>query len=84
MDGIGGVEERLRFVVLASRPDPNLTALCREFAISRQTGYVWLKRYRSVGAAGMVDRSRRPHHSPSRTGAEVEARVVALRQQWPD
>lgn len=78
------VEERLRFVVLASRPGAHLTALCREFGVSRQTGYVWLKRYQSAGAAGMVERSRRPHHSPKRTGAEVEAKVVALRQRWPD
>jgi transposase InsO family protein len=78
------VEERLRFVVLASRRQRNLTELCREFQISRQTGYVWLKRYRGGGAREVVDRSRRPLHSPKRTRSEIEQKIVELRQQWPD
>jgi transposase InsO family protein len=78
------VEERLRFVVLASRKQRNLTELCREFEISRQTAYVWLKRYRAGGARAVVDQSRRPLHSPQRTRPEIEQKVVQLRQQWPD
>ena len=35
-------EERLRFVVLASRDEKSMTALCQEFGISRPTGYTWL------------------------------------------
>lgn len=78
------VEERLRFVVLASRKQSSLVALCREFGISRQTGYTWLGRYRAGGASQVVDRSRRPLHSPGRTRLEIEQRIVALRQQRPD
>ena len=78
------VEERLRFVVLASRRERNLTALCREFGISRQTGYTWWKRYQAGGAREVLDRSRRPVHSPQRTRLEIEQKVVELRQQWPD
>jgi transposase InsO family protein len=78
------VEQRLKFVVLASRRQRNLTELCREFEISRQTGYIWLKRYQAGGAREVVDRSRRPLHSPRRTRSEVEEKVVELRRQWPD
>lgn len=78
------VEERLRFVILASRKQSSLVALCREFGISRQTGYRWLERYRAGGASQVVDRSRRPLHSPGRTRLEIEQRIVALRQQRPD
>lgn len=78
------LEERLRFVVLASRREWPVTELCREFGISRQTGYVWLKRYQAGGAREVVDRSRRPLHSPTRTSSEVEQKVVELRQEWPD
>ena len=62
------VEERLRFVVAASRKEKNIAALCREFQISRETGHVWLKRYQAGGSGAVVDRSRRPLHSPARTG----------------
>src|SRR5882762_2360034 len=43
-----------------------------------------LKRYQEGGIAGMQEVSRRPHHSPERTPAEVEQRVVELRRQRPD
>jgi transposase InsO family protein len=78
------VEERLRFVVLASRKERSIAELCREFGISRQTGYTWLKRYAAGGASQVMDRSRRPFHSPGRTRPEMEQRIVKLREQWPD
>lgn len=78
------VEERLRFVVLANRKECCKAELCREFGISRQTGHTWLKRYQAGGAMRVVDRSRRPLHSPDRTQPEIEQRIIELRQQWPD
>lgn len=77
-------EERLRFVVRASQPDCHFSDLCKEFGISRQTGYTWQRRYAEGGASQVSDRSRRPKRSPQRTSAEVESAVVALRQQRPD
>jgi len=61
--------------VRLSREEKSLTELCAEFEISRPTGYGWLKRYQEGGIAGMQEVSRRPHHSPERTPAEVEQRV---------
>jgi transposase-like protein len=77
-------EERLRFVVLASRAGANLSELCREFGISRQTGHVWRKRFQEGGAGRLRDRSRKPCGSPQRTAPEWEQRIVELRRQWPD
>lgn len=77
-------EQRMRFVVAASRREKSLTELCAEFEISRPTAYCWLKRYQAGGIAGMQEASRRPHHSPARTGAGVEQRVVELRRERPD
>ena len=78
------VEQRLQFVVAASRREQGFSSLCRQFGISRQTGYTWLKRYAAGGSSQVVDRSRRPLHSPARTAAEVEQEVIQLRQRWPD
>jgi transposase InsO family protein len=45
-----------------------------ELGISRATGYKWVRRYRAEGAAGLADRSSRPHCSPrSLTQEQVEA-----------
>jgi len=77
-------EQKVWFVVAATRREKSLTALCEEFGISRPTGYLWWKRYAEAGLAGIGERSRRPKQSPQRTAAELERRVVELRQRYPD
>jgi transposase InsO family protein len=74
----------MRFVILASRREKTMRELCEEFEISRPTGYEWLRRYERGGITGVVERSRRPEHSPRRTEGEIEQRIVKLRQQRPD
>ena len=56
-------EQRMRFVILASRREKTMRELCEEFEISRPTGYEWLRRYERGGITGVVERSRRPEHS---------------------
>ena len=77
-------EQRLQFVVLASRKERPVTALCAEFGISRQTGYLWWKRFQQNGLEGVKEHSRRPHHSPARVEREVIEAVIAQRMQRPD
>jgi len=77
-------EQRVRFVVAVSRREKPLAQLCREFEISRPTGYVWSKRYRERGIAGLEEHSRRPQHSPRQTAEVIEQRVIELRSRWPD
>ena len=73
------MEQREEFVGLASAPGANVSGLCRRFGISRTCGYKWLARHRAEGAAGLADRSRRPHVSPKRSAAALEAKVLAVR-----
>ncbi|WP_185922100.1 IS481 family transposase [Streptomyces sp. WAC06614] len=51
------------------------------FQVSHTTASRWAGRYRTLGVAGMSDRSSRPHHQPRRTAAEVEAEVLRLRRE---
>jgi transposase InsO family protein len=80
---VGVQDQRVEFVVRASRGEC-LSSLCREYEITRPTGYLWLKRFREQGVVGVREHSRRPHLSPRRTSAAVEARIVELRRQRPD
>lgn len=75
------MELRREFVELASREGANLRELCRRFGISAPTAYKWLTRHRAGEALG--DRSRKPLESPGKTAAEMEARVIAVRQEHP-
>lgn len=77
-------EQRVEFVVRALRRAESLTDLCREFGISRPTGYRWIERYRAAGVSWIEERSRRPRHSPTQTAPELEARIIALRKVYPD
>jgi transposase InsO family protein len=74
---------RYEFVLLARQPEANVSELCRQYGISRKTGYKWLERFAQGGPAGLEDRARRPHHSPHRTPEAMAQRVVAARQQHP-
>jgi transposase InsO family protein len=74
--------QRIAFVVRAVSGKENFSALCREFEVSRPTGYKWLKRYKANPELGKLeDKSRRPNHSPKRTKAAIERRVLAVRQE---
>jgi len=77
------VDMRAEFCRLALAPGSNVRELCRRFGISPTTGYKWIGLYRRQGCAGLVDRSRRPHDSPARTPAAVEAQVLAERAAHP-
>lgn len=72
---------RLRhdFAELALQQAVPFAELCRRFGISRQTGYIWLKRYKEEGVNGLANRSRRPHTSPTKTQGAIEELVVATR-----
>ena len=72
---------REEFVRLAMQEGANKSELCRRFGVSRPTGQKWIERW-GAGEA-LVDRSRRPHQSPERTGAAIEQQVVQLRREHP-
>ena len=76
------MDQRVEFVLRARQTDETMAALCREYGISRPTGYLWLQRYQQVGSvSGLKEQSRRPGHSPRCSSAEVIAAVLAVRKQ---
>jgi len=77
------VDQRIEFVARAVRGDADISALCREYGISRTTGYRWINRHLETGGFGdLADRSRRPANSPRRTDAVKEERVKELRDRY--
>ena len=77
------MSEKKEFVNLAVAEDANISRLCRRFKVSRKTGYKWLNRFLLEKDAGLADRSRRPHGSPSATSAALEAAVLQVREAHP-
>jgi putative transposase len=62
------------------RPEEG-TSLCREFGISRKTGYKILERFEHCGVEGLSDRARRPHRYANQLPAQVEAAIVAAKHE---
>ena len=75
------VKQQREEFVLSARNCKNFSRLCREFGISRKTGYKWLKRANNGDT--MDDQSRQPKHTPQRTPANIESKVLSVRQQHP-
>ncbi len=72
------LEQRVEFVMRVQGGE-KLATVCREYGISRPTGYLWLRRYDEAGSVtALEDRSRRPKHSPHRTAVEIEEKVLTL------
>lgn len=72
---------RAEFVRRALQGEKSLSALCREYGISRPTGYKWLKRAQTQ--QGLADQSRAPHRRPHKTPPETEQLVLAYRAEHP-
>lgn len=49
--------------------------------VSAATAYKWVRRFRTEGAAGLLDRSSRPHRCPHRLAPQREAAIVELRRR---
>ena len=75
------VEDQRKEFAQAAECCNNFSALCREFGITRHTGYKWVERYDA--GQPLTDRSRRPHTSPSKTPEEVELLILAVRSENP-
>jgi hypothetical protein len=61
-----------------------VAALCADLGISRTSFYKYRARFEAVGIEGLLARSRRPHRSPGRIGAQVEEQIVRLRKELAD
>ncbi len=76
------VEERLKFVVRLIDGEP-MTDLCREYGVSRKTGYKIFNRYKADGASAFSDRSHRPVRYANQLPPQVESLIVRLKREKP-
>ncbi|SFK25674.1 leucine-zipper of insertion element IS481, partial [Amycolatopsis sacchari] len=70
---------RLRLAQLIVEQGWTCTAAAKMFMVAAKTAATWADRYRREGAAGMAERSCRPHHSPAKTSPALVRQIVRLR-----
>ena len=76
------VDERLRFVARLLEGE-KMAVVCRDFGISRNTGYKIFTRYKHCGLEGLKDRSRRPYRQANRLPFQIEKLILRLKQEHP-
>ena len=70
------MDERLRFVARLLDGEA-MSEVCREFGISRKTGYKIFERYKEHGLEALTDRSRRPVRYANQLPRQIESLIVA-------
>jgi putative transposase len=73
---------RKEFVLAARAAGANVSQLCRDFGISRNNGYKWLRRYDREGEGAFEERSRRPLRIAGTSG-ETVLQLIELRRKYP-
>lgn len=76
------MDERLRFIARLLEGE-GMSEMCRDFGISRKTGYKIFHRYKDDGLEALTDRSRRPVRYANQLPDAVEAMIVRCRQEKP-
>jgi transposase InsO family protein len=76
-------ELKLDVLLEPERTGDSVAEVCRRRGISRETFYVYRRRYLAEGLPGLEPRSRRPRSSPARLEPELEAAICRLRTEHP-
>ena len=76
------MDGRLRFVARLLEGE-QMASLCREFGISRVTGYKIYNRYKDCGLDALNDRSRAPYRQANKLPFQIERTILGIKKQHP-
>lgn len=76
------MDERLKFVARLLDGE-KMSVVCRDFGISRPTGYKIFNRYKDLGLEGLEDRSRRPYRHANKLPFQVERTILQIKREHP-
>jgi len=77
------MDQRLKFVAKIL-DGHKMTDLCKDFGISRKTGYKIYNRYKECGIEGLNDRSRRPYRHANQLSFQIERSIIQLKREFPN
>lgn len=77
------VDQRSEFVLRVLRNVERFGELCREFGVSRKTGYKWKERFFRDGLPGLANHSRRPNSTPNEINEAMVCQIVKLKLAHP-
>lgn len=82
-ESTSATDQKLQFISEWSREEIAFSQLCLKYGISRPTGYKWVERYKSFGAAGLEERSHEAHSQPNALDPNLEQMLLRARDRYP-
>lgn len=76
------MDERMKFIGRLLQGE-KMAELCREFGISRKTGYKFWHRYKDVGLKGLTDRARRPFRYANQLPLQLKKEILRIKHEKP-
>src|ERR1043165_9888345 len=77
------VDQKLKFIARLMDGE-KMAVLCREFGISRKTGYKIFDRYKEFGIKAFNDRSRRPYRHANQLPFQIEKLILQIKNEKPN
>lgn len=77
------MNEKLKFIAAWQTEEHSISELCRQFNISRKTGYKILARYEKESVDGLKPRSRAPHSSPTKIDKQTSKLLFTTKERFP-
>lgn len=81
--GVTIMDQRVRFISEYLNAYFSVAELCRQFEISRKTGYKWINRYKEYGVEGLVEKSTQPLFCPHKTDHKMVKAIINQRKKHP-
>jgi transposase InsO family protein len=80
---VGPMDQRLEMMREYALGLDSMAELAERYGVTAKTGFKWLQRYRALGAAGLLERSRRPHGNARAFAADTRQLLIAARRAHP-
>lgn len=77
------MKERIKFILSYEADLVSFSDLCKDFQVSRKTGYKWLKRYDTEGFKGLQNQSRAPLHHANQISEKIESMILEAKRKHP-
>src|SRR5215467_13543620 len=80
---ISKLEQRKELIARCLDGEESIAELSRQYGVSRETVYHWLRRVKTEGEAGLQERSRAPHRQARAIAPKLAERIVEMRRAHP-
>ena len=74
------MDEKLKFIARLLEGE-KMAPLCREFGISRKTGYKLWDRYKEMGNEALIEQKRTPYRYANKLPLQIEALILETKKE---